>query len=150
VDLNEDMTARIAEQRERLAAAKAGVARARTELDEASTTARSKDRSVEVTVGSQGELKRVKFLEEKYRTMEPGELSAAIVEAANKGRAVMADRVRETFSSIAPARSADSDVPGFSLDWEQLFGTAPKTDGRRSGRPAAALHDEIVEDDGDV
>ncbi|MEV0405343.1 YbaB/EbfC family nucleoid-associated protein [Actinoallomurus sp. NPDC050550] len=147
MDLNEDMAARIAEQRERLAAVKAGVVRARAELSEASTTVRSKDHSVEVTVGSQGELKRVKFLEEKYRTMEATQLSAAIVEAATKGRAVMADRVKEAFSSV---RQRDSGLPGFTLDLEELFGSAQEANGRRDPRPGRALHDEIVEDDGDV
>lgn len=150
MDLNEELAARVAEARERLASTKAAVARARAELDDASTTARSKDRSVEVTIGAQGELKRVKFLDEKYRTMEATQLSAAIVEAAAKGRAAMADRVRRTYSSIAPARRGGS---GFSLDLEQLLGPAPDTDVRRDsrpGRPAATLHDEIVEDDRDV
>ncbi len=100
MDLNEEMAARVAEARERLASTKAAVARAKAELSEASTTVRSKDRSVEVTVGSQGELKRVKFLDDRYRTMEAAQLSAAIVEAAGKGRAVMARRVKDTFAEI--------------------------------------------------
>ena len=157
MDLNEEMAARVAEARERLESTKAAVARARAELSEASTTARSKDRSVEVTVGLQGELKRVKFLDDKYRTMEAAQLSAAIVEAAGKGRAVMARRVMDTFSAISPAGQGDADVPGYTPDWEQIFGPALKAGGRgaaspesRRGRKTAKLHDEIVEDGGDV
>jgi len=160
MDLNEELDARVAEARERLESTKAAVARARAELSEASTTARSKDRSVEVTVGPQGELKRVKFLDEKYRTMEAAELSAAIVEAAGKGRAVMARRVMDTFSAITPVGQGDGSVPGYTPDWEQIFGSALKAGGRggrpaasreaRRGRPAAKLHDEIVEDGNDV
>jgi DNA-binding protein YbaB len=148
MDLNEEMAARVAEARERLASTKAAVARAKAELSEASTTVRSKDRSVEVTVGSQGELKRVKFLDEKYRTMEAAQLSAAIVEAAGKGRAVMARRVKEAFSEIRTGQG-DSGLPGFNLDWDQLFGSATQG-GRgtspRRGHTVARLHDEIVED----
>src|SRR4051812_47916436 len=100
MDINDSPEARIAAARERLEATKAAVARARADLADASTTARSKDRSVEVTVGPQGELKRVKFLDEKYRTMEAAELGAAVLEAANKGRAAMARRVIDSFSGI--------------------------------------------------
>ncbi|MGI5224498.1 YbaB/EbfC family nucleoid-associated protein [Actinoallomurus iriomotensis] len=153
MDLNEEMAARVAEARERLESTKAAVARARAELNEASTTVRSKDRSVEVTVGPQGELKRVKFLDEKYRTMEPAQLSAAIVEAADKGRAVMARRVKETFSEISRMGRSGSDLPAYTPDWEQIFGSALKAGGRgapsRRDRTTRKLHDEIVED-GDV
>jgi len=150
MDLNEEMAARVAEARERLASTKAAVARARAELSEASTTVRSKDHSVEVTVGAEGELKRVKFLDEKYRTMEAAQLSAAIVEAAGKGRMVMARRVKEAFSEVRRTGQGDTGVPGFNLDWDQLFGSATNGGGRgttpRRGRPAGKLHDEIVED----
>jgi DNA-binding protein YbaB len=150
MDLNEEMAARVAEARERLESTKAAVARARAELNDASTTVRSKDHSVEVTVGAQGELKRVKFLDEKYRTMEAAQLSAAIVEAAGKGRAVMARRVKETFSEIRRIGQS-SDLPGYTFDWDKIFGTTPKAGGRkgaaRGGRTARKLHDEIVEDD---
>jgi DNA-binding protein YbaB len=146
------MAARVAEARERLESTKAAVARARAELNDASTTVRSKDHSVEVTVGAQGELKRVKFLDEKYRTMEAAQLSAAIVEAAGKGRAVMARRVKETFSEIRRIGQSGSDLPGYTFDWDKIFGSTPEAEGRkgtaRGGRTARKLHDEIVEDDG--
>jgi DNA-binding protein YbaB len=154
MDLNEEMAARVAEARERLESTKAAVARARAELNDASTTVRSKDHSVEVTVGAQGELKRVKFLDEKYRTMEAAQLSAAIVEAAGKGRAVMARRVKETFSEIRRIGQGGSDLPGYTPDWDQIFGSALKAGGRqgatRRDRTARKLHDEIVEDGDDV
>lgn len=153
MDLNEELAARVAEARERLESTKAAVARARAELNEASTTVRSKDRSVEVTVGPQGELRRVKFLDEKYRTMEAAQLSAAIVEAAGKGRAVMARRVKETFAEISRMNRGDSGVPGYTPDWDQIFGSALTAGGRggaaRRDRTTRKLHDEIVED-GDV
>src|SRR4051812_37567568 len=153
MDLNEELDARVAEARQRLESTKAAVARARAELSEASTTARSKDRSVEVTVGPQGELKRVKFLDEKYRTMEAAQLSAAIVEAAGKGRAVMARRVKDAFSEIRRTGQGDSGLPGVNLAWDQLFGSATEGGGRattpRRGHTAAKLHDEIVEDGND-
>jgi DNA-binding protein YbaB len=155
MDINDSPEARIAAARERLEATKAAVARARADLADASTTARSKDRSVEVTVGPQGELKRVKFLDEKYRTMEAAELGAAVLEAANKGRAAMARRVIDSFSGVEMPTQNGEGVSYRPPDWEQIFGSALAGNGRggarkpRAGRPAGALHDEIVEDGGD-
>jgi DNA-binding protein YbaB len=160
METSESMEGRIAEARAQLESTRAAVARARAELGGASTAARSKDRSVEVTVGPQGELRRVKFLDESFRTMEAAQLSASIVEAANKGRAAMARRVIDTFSGLTPPGQDDADVPpGHTPDWQQIFGSALAGGGRRGrgaasrtthgGRPAAKLHDEIVEDGGD-
>jgi hypothetical protein len=109
---------------------------------------------VEVTVGPQGELKRVKFLDEKYRTMEATKLAASIVEAADKGRAAMARRVMDTFSAITPPEENAPDTPGYTPDWQQIFGSALSAGRRmgaarpnpRGGRPSAGLRDEIMED----
>jgi DNA-binding protein YbaB len=155
MDESDSPEARLAEMRERLEATKEAVARARSELADASSTTRSKDRSVEVTVGPQGELRRVRFLDEKYRTMDAAELGAAVLEAANKGRAAMARRVMDSFAGIdIPAQNADG-LAYRPPDWEQIFGSALKGNRRgktrkpRTGRSAGSLHDEIVEDGGD-
>lgn len=158
METSDSLEAQVAAARERLEATRTAVARARADLADASTTARSKDRSVEVTVGPQGELKRVKFLDDKYRTMEAAELGAAVLEAANKGRAAMARRVMDTFSGITPPSQETPEVSYRPPDWEQIFGSALAGDRRgrgsaankpRGGRKAATLHDEIVEDGGD-
>lgn len=158
METSDSLEAQVAAARERLEATKKAVARARADLADASTTARSKDRSVEVTVGPQGELKRVKFLDDKYRTMEAAELGAAVLEAANKGRAAMARRVMDTFSGITPPSQETPEVSYRPPDWEQIFGSALAGAKRgrgstankpRGGRKAATLHDEIVEDGGD-
>ncbi|GAA0363528.1 YbaB/EbfC family nucleoid-associated protein [Actinoallomurus spadix] len=153
---------RVAEARARLEATKAAVARARADLGSSSSTARSKDRAVEVTVGPQGELQRVKFLDEQFRTMEASQLAASIVEAAGKGRAAMARRVKDTFSALVPQGNETGELPGYKIDWEQIFGSAlaggrrgrgaagPARPAPRNGRRPVRLHDEIVEDgDGD-
>jgi hypothetical protein len=154
MDTDESMEDRIAAARAHLEATKQAVARAKAELGAASMTARSKDRSVEVTVGPQGELKRVKFLDEKYRTMEAKQLAASIVEAADKGRAAMARRVIDTFSSITSPEEIVPGVPGYTPDWQEIFGSAlsggrgTRRSNTRGGRSSAGLRDEIVEDDG--
>ncbi|MEV5706437.1 YbaB/EbfC family nucleoid-associated protein [Actinoallomurus sp. NPDC052274] len=157
METEESMEKLLAEARERLESTRAAVARARADLSSSSSTARSKDRSVEVTVGPQGELQRVKFLDEQFRTMEASQLAASIVEAANKGRAAMARRVIDTFSALTPPEDNADGLPGFKIDFEEIFksalaggrrGRGTGTPGRtsRGARPAANLHDEIVED----
>ncbi|GAA4622940.1 hypothetical protein GCM10023196_017130 [Actinoallomurus vinaceus] len=155
METEESMEKLLAEARERLESTRAAVARARADLSSSSSTARSKDRSVEVTVGPQGELQRVKFLDENFRTMEASQLAASIVEAANKGRATMARRVIDTFSALTPpADDAPDGLPGFKIDFEEIFGSALAAGRRgrgtaRGGRPSANLRDEIVEDGND-
>ncbi|MGO4750479.1 YbaB/EbfC family nucleoid-associated protein, partial [Streptomyces sp. 2MCAF27] len=72
------------------------VARAREQLSVASATVRSRDRSVEVTVNSQGQLSEVKFLDGKYRAMGAAQLSASVIEAAQQAQAEMAQMVLNT------------------------------------------------------
>jgi multidrug efflux pump subunit AcrA (membrane-fusion protein) len=159
--MTESMDERIAQARAQLEETRAAVARARAELGSASTTARSKDRSVEVTVGPQGELTRLKFLDGKYQTMEAAQLAASVLEAANKGRAAMARRVIDTFSAVSPPDENAANIPNYNPDWEQIFGSALSAGrrgrnggtarpSRRGGRPSGAgLRDEIVEDGND-
>jgi hypothetical protein len=158
MEMSDSPEAKIAEARERLEATRAAVARARADLADASTTVRSKDRAVEVTVGPQGELKRVKFLDDKHRTMEAAQLAASVLEAANKGRAAMARRVMDAFSGITLPSQGTTEDSYRPPDWQQIFGSALAGDRRgnrstprkpRGGRPAGTLHDEIVEDGGD-
>ncbi|GAB3976061.1 hypothetical protein GCM10029978_061850 [Actinoallomurus acanthiterrae] len=154
METEESMDKLLAEARERLESTRVAVARARADLSSSSSTARSKDRSVEVTVGPQGELQRVKFLDENFRTMEASQLAASIVEAANKGRATMARRVIDTFSALTPPADDADGLPGFKIDFEEIFGSALAAGRRgrgtaRGGRPTVNLHDEIVEDGND-
>ena len=73
---------RITDAMAHLEATEAAVAKAEAELREKSVTMRSPDRSVEVTVGHQGELVGLRFLEGKYRTMAAAELAAVVLETA--------------------------------------------------------------------
>lgn len=115
---------------------------------------------MEVTVGPQGELQRVRFLDDKFRTMEGAQLAASIVEAANKGRAAMARRVIDTFSALTPPADNADDLPGFKINFEEIFasalaggrkgrGTGAPRRTTRGGGPSANLRDEIVEDGND-
>jgi DNA-binding protein YbaB len=146
---------RVAMAMARLQQTQAAVARAEAELRGASTTVRSRDRAVEVTVGPQGELARLRFLDDKYRTMSAGQLAASVLEASQQGRAAMARRVRETFEPLNPSDDRAAGIPGFNTDWDRLFGSL-QGDGNAAGRPprgprrarpaAGSLRDELNED----
>lgn len=125
------------------------VARANEELRSASVTVRSKDRSVEVTVGPQGELTKLRFLDGKHRTMGAEQLAAAVLEAAGQGRSQMARKVLDTFQPLSEQAADDlPQIAGSGIDWERIFGplesaAADPASAQRSGSP---LRDEIHED----
>ncbi|MEU6537086.1 YbaB/EbfC family nucleoid-associated protein [Streptomyces sp. NPDC047000] len=126
----------------------AAVARAETELRRASVTVRSRDRAVEVTVGHQGELAALRFLDGRYRTMAAGELAASVLEAAERARMRMSRRVMETFEPFTRPSAAVPELTGVDIDWAEVFGPAVLED--RQVPPDHStrnrLHDEINED----
>ncbi|MFE4654280.1 YbaB/EbfC family nucleoid-associated protein [Streptomyces sp. NPDC056707] len=122
-------------------------------LASSSFTTTSKDRSVEVTVGAQGELTGLRFLERKYRTMAAPQLAASVLEATTRARAQAAERVIEMVRPLTEISSAFSDVPNAGTDWGSIFGELLQETRGAVPRPAAAdkrLRDEIVDDPHDV
>ena len=138
---------------DRLAAAMAqaqatqeAVARAEAELRQQSVTVQSANRAVRVTVGPQGELRNLEFLDGTYRDMAASELSATIVEAMAQARAEMARRVVDTFSPITDAMPKSEGVEG--VDWQRIFGSMLEEPGQEvRPRAASRFRDEIHEDE---
>ncbi|WP_371750042.1 YbaB/EbfC family nucleoid-associated protein [Streptomyces sp. NBC_01283] len=133
-----------------LRTAQESVARTERELREASFAVLSSDRAVRATVGPQGELSGIEFLENKYRDMSPQELAASVLEATSAARLKMN---RHVMKAMAPFTEPSSDVPelkGFELDWERIFGPEVLLDdGEEAGRgaqPAPAWRDALGED----
>jgi DNA-binding protein YbaB len=151
--LKEPIEQRLSKAMAELEAVQEAVAQAETELRQASTTVRSRDRSVEVTVGPQGELTALKFLDNKHQSMTGPQLATAILEAARTGRAQMARRVMDTFAPLAQQPSGGATgIPGIDIDWERIFGSALGGE-IGSNRPRSAgnrLRDEIHEDTNDT
>ncbi|MFJ6016965.1 YbaB/EbfC family nucleoid-associated protein [Streptomyces sp. NPDC092952] len=141
--------ARLAAAMAELEATEKGVARAEAELRRATRTVRSADRSVEVTVGPQGELTELRFLEQKYRTMSPDDLSGAVLEAFGRARAEMARQVMETFEPFTRPSDAVPELTGVDIDWARIFGPEVLQDPEERARQAAGrrLRDEIDEDE---
>ncbi|MEU5093235.1 YbaB/EbfC family nucleoid-associated protein [Streptomyces sp. NPDC020996] len=131
-----------------LEATQEAVARAEAELREASCTVRSRDRAVEVTVGHQGELTALRFLDGKYRNMTAGELAGSVLEAAERARTQMARQVMETFEPFTRPSDAVPEMTGVDVDWRAIFGPSVLDDGteRPGHRASDRLRDEIHED----
>ncbi|MBU6533102.1 YbaB/EbfC family nucleoid-associated protein [Streptomyces sp. NPDC057245] len=139
---------RVARARARLKTVEDATASAQSELDAASVSARSADRSVRVSVGAKGELTGLEFLDGRYRTMAAAQLSAAVLEATNLARAEMARRVVDTLEPLTRLTAWD-DVPDrVGVDWKSVFGSLLTETAAPKGPTAMSrLRDEIVEDD---
>ncbi|GAA3859933.1 hypothetical protein GCM10023084_11900 [Streptomyces lacrimifluminis] len=131
-----------------LKATEEAVAKVQGELNTASVTARSGDRSVRVMVGAKGELTGLEFLDGKYRNMAASQLSASVLEAANAARAEMARRVIDTLDPLT-RMSARGTVPErMGVDWGSIFGSLLSETSVAQGPTAMSrLRDEIHEDE---
>src|SRR6476469_2041394 len=63
--------------------------------DEASTTVRAKDHSLEMTFDGRGELVDLVFNSSKYRAMPPAQLAQVIIETLRGGRAAAQQKMSE-------------------------------------------------------
>ncbi|MFH8798141.1 YbaB/EbfC family nucleoid-associated protein [Streptomyces sp. NPDC017936] len=146
--MSQPMEDRVAQAMAHLKAAEEAAASARAELDAASVSARSSDRSVRVFVGAKGELTGLEFLDGKYRTMAAAQLSAAVLEAANKARAEMARKVVATLDPLTRMTARGAAPERMGVNWESLFGSLLSETAVAEGPTAMSrLRDEIVEDE---
>ncbi|MDQ0765443.1 YbaB/EbfC family nucleoid-associated protein [Streptomyces canus] len=139
---------RLAQAMAELEATQEAVAKAETELRDASFTVRSRDRAVEVTVGHQGELTALRFLEGKYRNMSAGELAGSVLEAAERARTQMSRHVMETFQPFTQPSATAPELTGVDIDWAAIFGPSVQEEPQAvAGRHTRnRLRDEIGED----
>lgn len=148
--MTESLEDRISRARAHLEETRAAVARVERDLGGATATVRSSDRSVEVTIGAQGELAGLKFLDNKYLNMTGTQVASAIMEAAGKGRQEIAQRVIDTFEPLTRPDPKAPGSRGIDIDWERIFGSAlGGADRSDTGRPSDRLRDEIHDEDGD-
>ncbi|WP_307711269.1 YbaB/EbfC family nucleoid-associated protein [Streptomyces sp. V4I23] len=119
------------------------------ELRQASATARSVDRSVQVTVGSKGDLVSVDFLDGKYKTMAASQLSAAVIQAASQARADMARHMVEKMDPVARTIAGGAAQEGRELDWEKLLGPLKQEMAAddHAPTPMSRLRDEIDDEE---
>ncbi|MEU3064518.1 YbaB/EbfC family nucleoid-associated protein [Streptomyces subrutilus] len=150
--MTEPIEQRIAQAMAELESVKAAVARAEEQLTDASATVRSRDRSVEVTVGPQGELAGLTFLDGKYRSMNAPQLAASVMEAVGRGRAQMARQVMDLFDPLTRPSTTVPELRGVDIDWERIYGSdlLDEAGAGRTRGPGDRLRDEIHEDADDA
>ncbi|MFB7502325.1 MULTISPECIES: YbaB/EbfC family nucleoid-associated protein [Streptomyces] len=92
---------------------------AKEQVSAISVTARSKDGSVEVTVGAKGEASGMRFPNNKFQSMSGQALAASVLEALSVARTEAATRATAIFESVAggpPAGAGSSVLDRVDLD----------------------------------
>ncbi|MGA5444912.1 YbaB/EbfC family nucleoid-associated protein [Streptomyces griseoincarnatus] len=144
----ERLAKRLAEATAQLETVQSAAADAERQLSAFTSSAFSPDGSVEVSVGGQGEVTEVKFLDGKYRSMSASQLSEAVLGTIQEARSHHSRMVRDLFEPLTRPSAVMPELPGMELDWDRILGPAahvlpeeslPRTAGDR-------LRDEI---DGD-
>ncbi|MFJ8229836.1 YbaB/EbfC family nucleoid-associated protein [Streptomyces sp. NPDC094448] len=146
---------------EQLAEALAEFEETRTQLEKASAeaarisvTVTSKDRSVEATVGGQGELKNLRFPTSRYRNMAPAELAGTLMATITQARTEAASQLLDLYRPFGPVPglSAGADGGFAPMSWDELLAPLREEGIEVSATPAGArsagaLFDELIDDE---
>ncbi|UIX32004.1 YbaB/EbfC family nucleoid-associated protein [Streptomyces sp. GQFP] len=145
----EKLEQKLAQANAGLESVQAAVAAAERQMNAFSASVMSRDGSVEATVGAQGELAGLRFLDGKYRTMSASQLADAVLDAVQEARSHHARAVRDLFEPLTRPSALMPELPGMEIDWDRIVGPAadalPGEPGVRSANDR--LRDEIDEDD---
>ncbi|MFE4663698.1 YbaB/EbfC family nucleoid-associated protein [Streptomyces sp. NPDC056716] len=141
------MERRLEQAMAELKATEAAVREAEEELRAAECSVRSRDQVVEVTVGPQGELTDLRFLDDSFRTMSADELADSVLEAAGRARTAMSRHVMETLEPLTRPSGTVPELTGVDVDWAKIFGPEVLAEPDEDDRPRRRLRDEIGEDD---
>ncbi|MEU4094797.1 YbaB/EbfC family nucleoid-associated protein [Streptomyces sp. NPDC026673] len=136
---------RIAELTEVLKSTTQAVANAEAQLRSTHHTVLSKDRSVEVTIGGQGELVNVRFPDSRYRAMSAADLAASVLEAAALARTRMAHQVQSLFEPLTTPLDAP-ELGSVNVDWSRLFGPLVEDGADAEAVQKSRVRDEITDD----
>jgi len=98
--------------------------KARTELasmqknaESVSHKSRSKNRMLSVTVDGRGEITELKFHNQNWRTMAPGELGKVIVQTIKEAKDGAQQEVWAAMGSVLPAGVEAAELATGKLDW---------------------------------
>ncbi|MGW4105296.1 YbaB/EbfC family nucleoid-associated protein [Streptomyces sp. NPDC004976] len=148
--MTEPLEKRLEKAMAELQAAQEAIARTERELRQASFAVLSSDRAVRVTVGPQGELTKIEFLEKKYRDMSPQGLAASVLEAATAARLKINRHVMKAMAPFTEPSAGVPELKGFEVDWERIFGSEvlgeDDEDSAREGRGVSVWRDVLGED----
>lgn len=144
--MTEPLEKRLENAMAELRQAQEAIASTERELRQMSFAVLSSDRAVRATVGPQGELSGIEFLENKYREMSPQELAASVLEASSAARLKMNRHVMAVMAPFTEPSSGVPELKGFELDWEQVFGPDVLSDDTLSEGAAPVWRDALDED----
>ncbi|MEV5810348.1 YbaB/EbfC family nucleoid-associated protein [Streptomyces parvulus] len=120
----ERLEKRLAEANAELESMQAAVADAEQQMDAFASTAFSDDGAVEISVGGQGEVTGVKFLDGKYRSMTASQLADAVLSTIQEARSHHSRMVRDLFEPLTGPSSGMSELSGIEVDWDRILGPA--------------------------
>jgi DNA-binding protein YbaB len=97
-------------------------------VSEISATATAPKHTFEVTVGAQGEIKKLSFPTDAFRRMAPAELASVIEKTIGKARADAAEAMNKVMAPYLPEGFSLADVAAGKTSWDKLgFDTLPTT-----------------------
>ena len=115
----------------------------RESLTEVTVTRTSPDRSVSVTIGSMGEVRRVEFPNSAYRFMSAADLGRTIAETVNKARTEATEQVMETMAPFLSRQSVLSDGHLGGLSLQQILNPWADPDGADADTREAPMSVEV-------
>lgn len=91
------------------------------QMDENTTTVRSKDRSFTVDFDGRGEVTGINFQGTRYRTMAPAEFSHLLVQTIQSGRALCTQKLAEAMGDELLPGVTFTDLASGNLSIEEVF-----------------------------
>ncbi|MCX5355745.1 YbaB/EbfC family nucleoid-associated protein [Streptomyces mirabilis] len=116
------------------------LARVRGEMASLSATVRSKDRAVEVTVGAQGEVTGLRFLNNRHQAMSGQKLAASVLDALMQARQDVLSRATTLFGSVSGIGSGIVGADPEEFDLDRLLDAAGATARPDPDKVAPAAH----------
>jgi DNA-binding protein YbaB len=129
---------------------RSNLAKAQESMQAASGTARSKSRMLSVTVDGHGEVTELKFHNQSWRTMAPGELSKVILQTIKDARQAAQKEMLASVSKLMPAGLDLTDAFAGKVDWASALPSAPEVPGIIQDYLATALPDPAGKDTEDT
>ncbi|WP_326813246.1 YbaB/EbfC family nucleoid-associated protein (plasmid) [Streptomyces scopuliridis] len=120
----ERLAKRLAQATAELESVQSAAADAERQMSAFASSAHSADGSVEVSVGGQGEVTEVRFLDGKYRSMTASQLSEAVLSTIQEARSHHSRMVRDLFEPLTRPSAVMPELPGLELDWDRIVGPA--------------------------
>jgi DNA-binding protein YbaB len=99
---------------------------AQQQLQATSSTSKSRDRLVSVTVDARGLMTSLKFHDSGYRKLEPAELAKLIMDTLSKAQETARATAREAIASLLPDGVSPDQIVSGAAPWERMLPGTPR------------------------